>query len=137
IVITFVNTEVNHSRMIKTRNNRNGISEDPSCNIRFVQISDGLTLDFNRRANPGEALNALMTTARASAEDLIHSLVTQGCDPPISCVIGSSFLPWTFNVAKKFELPWVAFWSQAVSVHVIYRHLSMIIDNGDFPPKKQ
>ncbi|KAH9310613.1 hypothetical protein KI387_025648, partial [Taxus chinensis] len=137
IVITFVNTEVNHSRMMKARNNRNGISEDPSFNIRFVQISDGLPLDFNRTANPVEAFNALMSTARVSAEDLIQNLKTQGCEPPISCVIGSSFLPWTFNIAKKFELPWVAFWSQAVSVHVIYRHLSMIIDNGDFPPKKQ
>ncbi|KAH9310623.1 hypothetical protein KI387_025658, partial [Taxus chinensis] len=137
IVITFVNTEVNHSRMMKARNNRHGISKDPSFNIRFVQISDGLPLEFNRTDNPDEAFNALMTTARASAEDLIHNLTIQGCEPPISCVIGSSFLPWTLNVAKKFELPWVAFWSQAVSVYVIYRHLSMIIDNGDFPPKKQ
>ncbi|KAH9310622.1 hypothetical protein KI387_025657, partial [Taxus chinensis] len=137
IVITFVNTEANHSRMMKARNNRPGISKDPSFDIRFVQISDGLPLDFNIRANPGEAFNALMTTARASAEDLIHNLKTRGCEPPISCVIGSSFLSWTFNVAKKFELPWVAFWSQAVSVYVIYRNLSMIIDNGDFPPKKQ
>ncbi|KAH9310626.1 hypothetical protein KI387_025661 [Taxus chinensis] len=137
VTITFVNSEVNHSKMIKACNNHRGISEDPSFNIRFMQISDGLPLDFDRSSKSQEAFDALLTAMGASAEELIHNLITQGSGPPISCVIGSSFLPWTFKVAKKFELPWVAFWSQAVSVHVIYRHLPMIIDNGDFPPKKQ
>lgn len=137
IIITFVNTDFNHSRMMKARNARHGMLENPSFNIRFVQVSDGLPFDFKRISFSVEAFNAVTITMRASTEDLLQKLLTQSCEPPVSCVIGSSFLPWTFNVAKKFELPFVPFWSQAVSVHVIYRHLSMIIDNGDFPPKKQ
>ncbi|GLJ25454.1 hypothetical protein SUGI_0487360 [Cryptomeria japonica] len=136
IIITFVNTDFNHCKMMKARN-RHGILQDPSFNIRFVQVTDGLPFDFKRTAVSVEFFNALMTTMRASAEDLLDKLLIQSCEPPVSCVIGSSFLPWTIDIAKKFELPFVAFWSQAVSVQVIYRHLSMIIDNGDFPPKKQ
>ncbi|GLJ25456.1 hypothetical protein SUGI_0487430 [Cryptomeria japonica] len=135
ITITFVNTDFNHFKIMKARNAHPGTLESPCLNIRFVQVSDGLPLDFNRMAMPVEAFNALMTTMRASAEDLLYKLLTQSCEPPVSCIIGSSFLIWSFDVAKKFELPFIAFWSQAVSVQVIYRHLSMIIDNGDFPPK--
>uniref|UniRef100_A0A0D6QU70 Glycosyltransferase n=1 Tax=Araucaria cunninghamii TaxID=56994 RepID=A0A0D6QU70_ARACU len=137
VIITFVNTEANHSRIIRARNSHNGIPVDPISNIRFVQISDGLPPDFNPRANREHALRAIMTTMRNSAEALLLDLRTAASEPPISCVIGSSFLHWTFSVAKKFGLPWVAFWPQSASVYAIFRHLPIIISNGDFPPQNQ
>jgi hypothetical protein len=124
--------------MMKARSYHDGISVGPNSNIRFAQVSDGLPLDFNREANSSESWRCVMNEMRDSVEDLIQShLDTEAGKPLFSCIIGSSFLTWTFLVAKKFELPFIAFWSQSVSVYTIYRHLSMIISNGHFPPRKE
>ena len=139
IIVTFINTESNHSKMMKARSYHHDISVgDPNSNIRFAQVSDGLPLDFDREANVVEYSRSLNNEMRDSAEDLIqrHFEIEVG-KRPFSCIIGSSFLTWTFLVAKKFELPFVAFWSMSVSVYTIYRHLSTIISNGHFPPKKE
>jgi hypothetical protein len=79
-----------------------------------------------------------MNEMGGSVEDLIKSqLDTEAGKAPFSCIIGSSFPAWTFLVAKKFELPFVAFWPQSLSVYTIYRHLSIIISKGHYPPKNE
>lgn len=138
ILVTFINTESNHSKMMKARSYHDGISVGPNSNIRFAQVSDGLPLDFNRTANRSEFFRSVMNEMRGSVEDLIKSqLDTEAGKAPFSCIIGSSFPTWTFLVAKKFELPFVAFWPQSLSVYTIYRHLSIIISKGHYPPKKE
>jgi len=138
ILVTFINTESNHSKMMKARSYHDGTTLGPNSNIRFAQVSDGLPQDFNRAANRSEFFRSVMNEMRGSVEDLIKShLDTEAGKALFSCIIGNSFLTWTFLVAKKFELPFVAFWSQSVSVYTIYRHLSMIISNGHFPPRKE
>lgn len=138
ILVTFMNTESNHFKMMKARSRHEGISVGPISNIRFVQVSDGLPLDFDREANSSEYHRCVQNEMRDHAEHLIQShLDTEAGKPQFSCIIGSSYLNWTFLVAKKFKVPFVAFWSQSLSVYAIYRNLSMIISNGHFPPKKE
>eukprot|EP00253_Pinus_taeda_P032603 PITA_32603 len=138
ILVTFINTESNHSKMMKARSYHDSNSVDQNSNIRFAEVSDGLPLDFDREANSSEFHRCVKEKMRDSAEDLIKSqLHAETGKPLFSCIIGSSFLTWAFHVAKKFEVPFVAFWSQSVTVYTIYRHLSMIKSNGHFPPKRE
>eukprot|EP00253_Pinus_taeda_P003591 PITA_03591 len=137
IIVTFINTESNHSKMMKARSYHDGISVGPNSNIRFAQVSDGLPLDFDREANVSEFHRCVRDKMRDSAEDVIQSQLDAETGKPLSCIIGSSFLTWAFHVAKKFEVPFVAFWSQSVSVYTIYRHHSVIKSNGHYPPKRE
>ncbi|KAH9302838.1 hypothetical protein KI387_014421, partial [Taxus chinensis] len=125
VIVTFVNTHDSQARMSKA-------SSLPS-NIRFVQISDGLPVDYDRSANFDQFTRSVDNMGDALT-DLITEL--QKSDTPISCVIADSFLPWTFDVARKFHLPWVFFWTQSVAAYVFYTHLHQLISNGHFPPKK-
>jgi pathogen-inducible salicylic acid glucosyltransferase len=50
--------------------------------------------------------------------ELLEKLSTSGC--PIDCVVYDSFLPWALEVAKKFALVGVAFFTQSCAVGNIY-----------------
>eukprot|EP00253_Pinus_taeda_P014386 PITA_14386 len=138
ILVTFINTECNHSKMMKARSYHDCNLVGPNSNIRFSQVSDGLPLDFDRTANSSEFHRCIRSEMRGPAEGLIEShLNGEAGKPPFSCIISSSFLAWAFHVAKKLQLPFIGFWSQSVSVYTIYRHLSMIISHCHFPPRKE
>eukprot|EP01018_Ginkgo_biloba_P015410 Gb_14879 [translate_table: standard] len=134
ILVTFVNTQHSHAMMTEFLRlgdeNRFHTGYD---NLRFAQISDGLPLDFDRSAHFDEFLVSIDNMGGA-LEDLICELNQK--DPPVTCIIADSFLPWTLDVAKKFDLTWVFFWTQSISVYAMYYHLPDIIANGHFPPKK-
>eukprot|EP01018_Ginkgo_biloba_P005998 Gb_26148 [translate_table: standard] len=134
IVVTFVNTHDTHTRITKSAAGSKEISFSQAPGIRIAQISDGLPLDFDRSANFDEFVRSVDNMGSA-LEDLIHDL-NMKAEPPISCVIADSFLPWTLDVAKKFNLPWVFFWTQSIASYVLYNHLPHIISNGHFPPTK-
>jgi hypothetical protein len=100
---------------MKSRSYHDGNSIGPNSNIRFAQVSDGLQQDFSRAANPTEFFLYVMNEMRDSVEDLIkRHLDTEPGKTSFSCIIGGSFLTWTILIAKKFELPFVAFWSQSI-----------------------
>eukprot|EP01018_Ginkgo_biloba_P018150 Gb_12020 [translate_table: standard] len=133
ILVTFVNTQYNHLKIMKAHISYE-ITLDPTFSIRLAQISDNLPLDFDRSVHPSGYSEAINNMGPA-LEELIHELNTK-TDPPISSIIASSFLTWTSDVANKFGLQWVLFWSQPVTCFAIYNHLSDIVSNGHFPPKK-
>eukprot|EP01018_Ginkgo_biloba_P031123 Gb_30407 [translate_table: standard] len=134
LVITFVITEYIHSRMVKARADGTNIF-DPAFDIHVAQISDGLSLDFDRLANSLEYYHAVNNMGSAF-EGLLMSINKLNKADPVSSIIASSFLPWTFDVANKFHLPWIFFWSQSATCFVLYNHLQEIISNVHFPPKK-
>eukprot|EP01018_Ginkgo_biloba_P040977 Gb_06412 [translate_table: standard] len=133
ILLTFVNTQHNHLKILKARSGHE-ITFNPAFHIRLAQISDNLPLDFDRSAHRSEFYEAVKNMGPA-LEHLIYELNTK-TDPPVSSIIASSFLPWTYDVANKFDLQWIFFWSESVTCFAIYNHLSDIISNGHFPPKK-
>lgn len=127
VLVTFVNTHYTHARMSKASANL-GLA-----NVRWEKISDGLPLDYDRSAN-FEQFARRVDRMGDALEELIQDLQHNG-HPPISCLIADSFLPWTLGVARKFNLPWVFFWTQSVASYVFYTHLSHVIANGHFPPR--
>jgi hypothetical protein len=59
-------------------------------------------------------------------EQLLHKLNKTG--PAISCVIADTLLFWSFEVTKKFAIPWISFWTQPTFLYSIYYHVHLLED---------
>eukprot|EP00253_Pinus_taeda_P011160 PITA_11160 len=59
-------------------------------------------------------------------EQLLHSLNKTG--PAISCIIADTILPSSFEVTKKFGIPWISFWIQPTFPYSIYYHWHLLED---------
>ena len=73
-------------------------------------------------------------------EELLHRLTKsilekdRGYHPPC-CIISDSFLPWTQDVANKFNIPRIEFWSSSVTVYAMGFHIPQLLDKGYLPVK--
>lgn len=53
--------------------------------------------------------------------------------PPISCIISDTFLPSTRDLADKFDIPRVEFWTCNATIYDMFLYLSEIIAKGHLP----
>ncbi|KAG0592454.1 hypothetical protein M758_1G246600 [Ceratodon purpureus] len=124
--ITFVNTEHNHDRIMKSRSKAN---MEPDKNIKFVPVSDGLPEDHPRLRDLTAFCDATLKMGPAF-EELFLSLMLES---PITCVIRDIRFSGVHAVAKKLGLPIVAFVTpSAISTHCCY-HLQTFISAGLLP----
>lgn len=126
LTVTFVTTYHAHAQITKAQSKESQVQ--PGLDIRSAQISDGLSLDFDRSARFYDFLRSVENNMGGELEQLIHNLNKTG--PPISCVIADIFLFWTPDVTKKFGIPWISFWSQPAIVYSIYYHAHLLEAHG-------
>eukprot|EP00253_Pinus_taeda_P035026 PITA_35026 len=132
VTVTFVNTHHRHQRITKA-NNHSAKQDYPLENealnvgldIRSVQISDGLPLDFDRAARLIDFMRSVDNMA-GELERLLQNLNKTG--PAISCVIADSSLPWSCEVTKKLGVPWILFWTQPTFLYSIHYHAHLLED---------
>ena len=91
----------------------------PSIEQLAGSISDGLTSE-SERSNVVLVSDMLYKVGDLMLGNLIERLNAQG--EHISCIVHDSFLPWVTEVAKKFNIPSVFFWTQSCAVYSIYHH---------------
>ncbi|XP_057823103.2 UDP-glycosyltransferase 74D1 [Cryptomeria japonica] len=121
VIVTFVNFNLNHRKVIQARESLQRLKLD----IRFECIPDGLpeddsTLDSN--INPAVFKHMQDNMDGSGLERLIHRLHASGDTPPVCCIIYNSFLPWVRDVANKLNIPQALFWTQSAAVFSIYQH---------------
>jgi len=126
LTVTFVTTYHAHAQITKAHSKDSQVQ--PGLDIRSAQISDGLSLDFDRSARFYDFLRSLEINMGGELEQLIHNLNKTG--PPISCVIADTSLFCTLDVTKKFGIPWISFWSQPTVVYSIYYHAHLLEAHG-------
>ena len=71
VLVTFINTNSDHSKMMKSHSYHDDISVVPNSNICFSQVSNDLPLDFDQEANCLEYYRSVMNDTRESVEYLI------------------------------------------------------------------
>eukprot|EP01018_Ginkgo_biloba_P015348 Gb_41001 [translate_table: standard] len=127
ILVTFVNTEFIHDRMFKSAPNEH--------NIRFQTISDGLPDDHNRSFDPTHQMMRSVTgTAGIYFEKLVEKLRASSDDvPPISCIIGDTFLPFAQDIAQKYDIPGMAFWACSACSFSVHFHTDLLVQKGYIP----
>eukprot|EP00253_Pinus_taeda_P031590 PITA_31590 len=129
VIVTFVNTHHRHQQITKansrTAEQDDAIEQEARLDIRSAQISDGLPLDFDRSARMNDFMRSVDNIG-GELEQLLHSLNKAG--PAISCVIADTLLPSSFEVTKKFGIPWISFWTQPTFLYSIYYHWHLLED---------
>ncbi|XP_021803134.1 7-deoxyloganetin glucosyltransferase-like [Prunus avium] len=131
--ITFVNTEFNHKRLLKSRG-PNSLDGFPS--FRFETIADGLP---PTDANATQDIPSLCDSTRKHSlpyfRDLLSKLNSSPDCPPVSCVVSDGAMGFTLDAAQELGLPEVLFWTTSACGFLAYVQYHRLIEKGLTPLK--
>ncbi|GJY38294.1 hypothetical protein Tco_0424658 [Tanacetum coccineum] len=89
-------------------------------------FSDGLPIDYNRKADRDHYLNSLWKFGSVNLLALIRS---HACK--FACIVHTPFVPWVADVAAEVEVPSAMLWIQPCTLYQIYYHYYNRLD--EFP----
>ncbi|KAK3423554.1 hypothetical protein EUGRSUZ_F00343 [Eucalyptus grandis] len=135
--VTFVNTEYNHSRLLRSRGPS---SLDGLPSFRFRTIPDGLPP--SDVADATQDIPALCQSTskfclpyfRDLLERLNEESTTLG-SPPVSCVVSDGVMSFTLDAAEAIGVPEVLFWTTSACGFMGYVQYRNLIDKGLTPLK--
>lgn len=132
--ITFVNTHFIHQQMTKASPEMGsdifaGVRKS-GLDIRYMTLSDGLPLGFDRSLNHEQFMSSLLHVFSAHAEEVIGQIVRSGEN--VHCLIADTYFVWPSKLAKKFGLYYISFWTESALVFTLYYHLDLLTINGHF-----
>ncbi|KAK6143690.1 hypothetical protein DH2020_024038 [Rehmannia glutinosa] len=124
--ITFVNTEYNHRRLLKSRG---PTALDGLPDFRFATIPDGLPpSDADATQDIPSLCTSTTTTCLEPFCELLSELNSSGGgSPPVSCIVSDGVMSFTLKAAERFRLPEVLFWTTNMN-QVTNGYLETIID---------
>ncbi|KAL4566014.1 hypothetical protein LXL04_030123 [Taraxacum kok-saghyz] len=132
-LITFVNTEFNHHRLLRSRGSDalDGIDDS----FRFESIPDGLP--------PPENLDATQNVydiCRSTQEKCLSpfkTLISKVSDSfsPVTCIVSDLLMGFTLDAAKELGIPEFMFWTGGAGALVCYDQYPNLVDNGLMPLK--
>ncbi|KAL2893782.1 7-deoxyloganetin glucosyltransferase [Bienertia sinuspersici] len=133
--ITFVNTEYNHRRLLRSRG---PTFVDAVSSFRFETIPDGLPPSDN-----DDVTQDIPTLCQAVLDNnfldpftkLVGKLMNDG-SPPVTLIISDVVMSFTLDATKQLGgLPLVWLWTASVCGLVGYYHYQTLFDNAIFPFK--
>ncbi|XP_070683498.1 7-deoxyloganetin glucosyltransferase-like [Malus domestica] len=134
--ITYVNTEFNHRRLVKSQGPESlyGLPDD----FRFETIPDGLpdsdedaTQDLNLLAD--SVTNNLL----APFVDLIKKLNNSSSTPPVTCIFSDGFMPFTTPAAQQLGIPVILLFTFSASSTMGYMQYPALVERGLAPLKDE
>uniref|UniRef100_A0A0D9X1M4 Glycosyltransferase N-terminal domain-containing protein n=1 Tax=Leersia perrieri TaxID=77586 RepID=A0A0D9X1M4_9ORYZ len=139
--ITFVNTEYNHARLLRSRGPR---AVSGAAGFEFATIPDGLpppSLDATqdicalceatRRTGPGHVGDLIERIARAAADGEGDG---DGV-PPVSCVVADGAMGFPVHVAKEMGIPAYLFFTPSACGLLAYLNFDQLVKRGYVPFK--
>ncbi|KAI3457317.1 hypothetical protein Pfo_013980 [Paulownia fortunei] len=133
--ITFVNTEYNHQRLLKSRGPKS-LKGLPS--FQFETIPDGLPpSDADATQDIPSLCESTTTTCLAPFRDLLAKLNDTGSSnaPPVSCIVSDGVMSFTVEAAEELGIPEVLFWTTSACGFFAYTQFEKIIEKGYAPLK--
>ncbi|KEH25029.1 7-deoxyloganetin glucosyltransferase [Medicago truncatula] len=138
--ITFVNTEYNHKRLLKSRgpNSLDGFSD-----FKFETIPDGLTpMEGNGDATQDiyPLVQSIMTNFLQPFDELLtrlHQSANDGFIPPITCLVSDCYMPFTIDAAEEHALPILFFSPCNASTFLCTFQFPTLIRKGLLPLKDE
>ena len=104
--ITFVNTEFNHQRFLKSRGPN---SLDGLLDFQFKTIPDSIpSSDSNATQDTDAISKSISENFLAPFSDLLlklNSIATSSNNPPVTCIISDGFMSFTQIIAQKLGIP--------------------------------
>ncbi|GJU33361.1 linamarin synthase 2-like protein [Tanacetum coccineum] len=131
--ITFVNTEFNHKRLIRSKGPE---SVKGLLDFRFETIPDGMPYS-DRDATQDIPMLCDMTrkTCLGPFKDLLSQLNELNGAPKVSCVIGDGLMSFAIQAAKDSGIPEVQFWTSPACAFMGFLHYREFIKRGIVPFK--
>ncbi|TQD84225.1 hypothetical protein C1H46_030203 [Malus baccata] len=134
--ITFVNTEFNHERFLKSQgpNSLDGLPD-----FRFEAIPDGLPESDEGATQDVTLLAEAVMKDRflAPFRDLLVRLNEKAsCVSPVTCIVSDGGMsPFAITAAEEFGLPIALFHTIAACSFMGYKHYRALIEKGLVPLK--
>ena len=133
--ITFVNTEFNHQRFMKSRgpNSLDGLPD-----FRFETIPDGLPpSDINATQDIPSLCESIMNNYfLAPFSDLLVKLNNATSDnPPVTCIVSDATMLFTITAAQEFKIPVVLFFTLSACTVMGIQQIPSLKDKGIIPLK--
>ncbi|XP_027356242.1 7-deoxyloganetin glucosyltransferase-like isoform X2 [Abrus precatorius] len=132
--ITFVNTEYNHKRLLKSRgpNLLNGVSS-----FSFVAIPDGLPEpDGDATQDISSLCESTKRTCLTPFRNLFFKLNNCLDVPPVTCIVSDGAMSFTLDAAKELGIPEVLFWTTSACGFMCYMQYRRLVQLG-FTPLKE
>ncbi|KAE8700004.1 7-deoxyloganetin glucosyltransferase [Hibiscus syriacus] len=133
--ITFVNTEFNHRRLVRSKGPR-FLTIRPD--FRFEIISDGLPpSDCDATQDIWVLSDSVKRNCSGPFRELLAKLNGSSDCPPVSCIISDGSLSFTMKAAKELGIPEAHFWTTSACGFMAYLHFSELIKGGIVPFKDE
>ncbi|KAL3635319.1 hypothetical protein CASFOL_019866 [Castilleja foliolosa] len=128
--ITFVNTEYNSRRLLKSR----GPSAlDGLPDFRFATIPDGLPpSDADATQDIPSLCVSTTTTCLEPFCELLSELNSSG-GPPVSCIVSDGVMSFTLKAAERFGLQEVLLWTTSACGLLGYTQYRRLVEKGYTP----
>ena len=133
--VTFVNTEYNHKRLLRSRgpNSLDGLPD-----FHFETIPDGLP---SSDADVSQDIPSLSVSISKNGILPLCNLIsklnnTSSWDrPPVTSIISDGCMSFTLDAAEKFGIPNVLFWTPSSCGFLGYMHYRHLVERGLTPLK--
>nr|GMD94015.1 7-deoxyloganetin glucosyltransferase-like [Ipomoea batatas] len=131
--ITFVNTQFNHNRLLRSRGSK-AMEGLPS--FRFEAIPDGLPVS-NPDATQEMASLAVSSTnyCLVPFRELVKRLndPSSSESPPVTCIVSDGSMSFTHKVADQLRIPILLFWTCSASGFDAYAHYRQLAEKNFTP----
>ncbi|KAM0891524.1 hypothetical protein ACQ4PT_026359 [Festuca glaucescens] len=137
--VTFVNSEYNHARLVRTRG---AAAVAGSPGFRFATIPDGLPA-----ASDDDVTQDIPSLCKSTTETCLgpfRRLLAQlnaaastgeSDHPPVTCVVSDLIMGFSMDAAKELGLPYAQLWTASAISYLAYYHYRLLIDRGIAPLK--
>ncbi|RHN68874.1 putative 7-deoxyloganetin glucosyltransferase [Medicago truncatula] len=131
--ITFVNTEFNHKRLIKSLG-QDFVKGLPD--FQFETIPDGLPeSDKNATQDVVPLCEASRKNFHAPLKELVKKLNTSSPHIPVTCIIADGFSGFAGKVAKDLGIQELVFWTASACGMLGYLQYDELVERGIIPFK--
>ncbi|KAF8404620.1 hypothetical protein HHK36_009508 [Tetracentron sinense] len=135
--ITFVNTEFNHQRLLKSRgpDALNGFPD-----FQFHTIPDGLPpSDVDATQDIPSLCDSTTKTCLAPFRNLLAKLnhTSSSNVPPVSCIVSDGAMTFTLKAAEELSIPQVLLWTASASGFLGYVQYQHLIERALAPLKDE
>lgn len=133
--ITFVNTEFNHRRLLRSRgpNSLDGLSS-----FRFEAIPDGIPpSDPDATQDVPSMFHAVLNNCLDPFKKLLQRLNDPSAgSPPVTFILSDCIMPFTLDAARDLgDLPVILLWTASACGFLGYAQYRLLLDKGIVPFK--
>ncbi|KAL7157146.1 hypothetical protein ABFS83_02G058000 [Erythranthe nasuta] len=135
--VTFVNTEYNHRRLLKSGGGPAGLPD-----FRFATIPDGLPLSESEDST--QDIPSLCDSTSKTCLEPFRNLLTElnsaageaaAGVPPVSCIVADGAMSFALKAAEALRLPAVLFWTMGGCGLLACTQYKYLVQKGYIPLK--